>query len=238
MIDEYKAAGIPPSDVFPQSFNLADVLYWIKAEPEFGKQAVFLDERDETDASLLARLVRIELLLDAVWRAPVRTAALGSGRIVGAGADLFCACDRRWIDPQASLCFPGAGFGIVLGSRRLAARVGEGRALQWVSSATLIDATLALASGLATDTPGAASAGAAVLPEALLQAPAVEPATYAALRAALRMPDAGADADLAALVRSAARPGLRQRIEAYRAASLAARQSASAAPARTGSTTR
>ena len=47
MIDEYKAAGIPPSDVFPQSFNLADVLYWIKAEPEFGKQAIFLDERDE-----------------------------------------------------------------------------------------------------------------------------------------------------------------------------------------------
>lgn len=49
MIDEYKAAGVPPQDVFPQSFNLADVLYWIKAEPEFGKQAVFLDERDETD---------------------------------------------------------------------------------------------------------------------------------------------------------------------------------------------
>lgn len=47
MIDEYKAAGVPPSDVFPQSFNLADVLYWIKAEPEFGKQAVLLDERDE-----------------------------------------------------------------------------------------------------------------------------------------------------------------------------------------------
>lgn len=49
MIDEYKAAGVPPQDVFPQSFNLADILYWIKAEPEFGKQAVFLDERDETD---------------------------------------------------------------------------------------------------------------------------------------------------------------------------------------------
>lgn len=49
MIDEYKAAGVPPSDVFPQSFRLADVLYWIKAEPEFGRQAVFLDDRDETD---------------------------------------------------------------------------------------------------------------------------------------------------------------------------------------------
>ncbi len=46
MIDEYKAAGVPPEDVFAQSFNLADVLYWIKNEPEFGKQAVFLDERD------------------------------------------------------------------------------------------------------------------------------------------------------------------------------------------------
>ncbi|MEE2943885.1 MAG: glycerophosphodiester phosphodiesterase family protein [Pseudomonadota bacterium] len=44
LIDEYKAAGIPASDVFAQSFNLDDVLYWIKAEPEFGKQAVFLDD--------------------------------------------------------------------------------------------------------------------------------------------------------------------------------------------------
>ena len=49
MIDEYKAAGIPPEDVFPQSFNLSDVLYWIKAEPAFGRQAILLDERDETD---------------------------------------------------------------------------------------------------------------------------------------------------------------------------------------------
>ena len=43
LIDEYKAAGIPPEDVWPQSFNLEDVLYWIGNEPEFGKQAVFLD---------------------------------------------------------------------------------------------------------------------------------------------------------------------------------------------------
>ncbi|MEM8748981.1 MAG: glycerophosphodiester phosphodiesterase family protein [Pseudomonadota bacterium] len=43
MIDDYKAAGVEPSDVFAQSFNLDDVLYWIKNEPEFGKQAVYLD---------------------------------------------------------------------------------------------------------------------------------------------------------------------------------------------------
>lgn len=46
LIDEYKAAGIPASDVFPQSFNLDDVLYWIKEEPEYGAQAVYLVEPD------------------------------------------------------------------------------------------------------------------------------------------------------------------------------------------------
>lgn len=43
LIDEYKAAGIPAGDVWPQSFRLDDVLYWISAEPEFGRQAVWLD---------------------------------------------------------------------------------------------------------------------------------------------------------------------------------------------------
>ena len=44
MIDEYKAAGVSPSDVWPQSFNQPDVLYWVKNEPAFGKQAVYLDD--------------------------------------------------------------------------------------------------------------------------------------------------------------------------------------------------
>jgi glycerophosphoryl diester phosphodiesterase len=45
MIDEYKAAGVSPKKVFPQSFNLEDLLYWIKNEPQFARQAVFLDGR-------------------------------------------------------------------------------------------------------------------------------------------------------------------------------------------------
>ena len=44
MIDEYKAAGVPPRNVWPQSFNKDDVLYWIRNEPRFGKQAVYLDD--------------------------------------------------------------------------------------------------------------------------------------------------------------------------------------------------
>ena len=45
LIEEYKTAGVAPNDVFPQSFSLDDVLYWIEQEPEFGKQAVYLDGR-------------------------------------------------------------------------------------------------------------------------------------------------------------------------------------------------
>lgn len=49
LIDEYKQAGIPASDVYPQSFQLRDILYWLEKEPAYGKQAVFLDDRDERD---------------------------------------------------------------------------------------------------------------------------------------------------------------------------------------------
>lgn len=46
MIAEYKAAGVPARHVWPQSFNYADVTYWINNTPAFGKQAVFLDDAE------------------------------------------------------------------------------------------------------------------------------------------------------------------------------------------------
>ena len=45
-IDEFKAAGVHPRDVWPQSFDVRDVLYWIQNEPRFGQQAVYLDDID------------------------------------------------------------------------------------------------------------------------------------------------------------------------------------------------
>ncbi|MEM7544061.1 MAG: glycerophosphodiester phosphodiesterase family protein [Pseudomonadota bacterium] len=45
LIDDYEAAGIPPEHVWVQSFDLDDIRYWLKAEPEFARQAVFLDGR-------------------------------------------------------------------------------------------------------------------------------------------------------------------------------------------------
>ena len=48
LADEYKQKGIDPDRVLLQSFLPDDVFYWIENEPEFGKQAVYLDERVDT----------------------------------------------------------------------------------------------------------------------------------------------------------------------------------------------
>ena len=48
MLRAYKDAGIPARDVFAQSFSLADILYWVRTEPEFAAQAVYLEDRYET----------------------------------------------------------------------------------------------------------------------------------------------------------------------------------------------
>jgi enoyl-CoA hydratase/carnithine racemase len=107
--------------------------------------------------------------------------------------------------PGTTLRFPGARFGIVLGTRRLAARIGEVRARRLVTEGGELDARQALQCGLAdaNEEP--------VLPE-----PVVGLATAAAIRAATRAgEEAALAADLAALVRSAAEPGLRDRIRAY-----------------------
>ncbi|PTB65827.1 PLC-like phosphodiesterase [Trichoderma citrinoviride] len=42
-IDTFKEAGIPPSRVYVQSFLYDDILYWLRHEPAFARQAMFLD---------------------------------------------------------------------------------------------------------------------------------------------------------------------------------------------------
>jgi glycerophosphoryl diester phosphodiesterase len=48
IINDYKEVGINPNRVWPQSFLLEDITYWLEAEPEFAKQAIFLDESMST----------------------------------------------------------------------------------------------------------------------------------------------------------------------------------------------
>jgi glycerophosphoryl diester phosphodiesterase len=44
LIDEYRQARVPAQRVWPQSFNQADVLYWVNNAGSYGRQAVFLDD--------------------------------------------------------------------------------------------------------------------------------------------------------------------------------------------------
>ena len=170
-----------------------------------------------SDGDLALRILRIELLLQKVHGAPVTTMAIGNGRIFGAGADLFAACDHRVALEEARFSFPGPAFGLVLGTARLAALVGDSRARALLLGGEPVDAPTALALGLATAVgmPEEAIAAAARSAERL------EPETVAMLHARTRRADD--DGDLAALARSLARPGLVQRVKDYRARMLAAR---------------
>ena len=162
-----------------------------------------------SDADLLLRLVRIETLLAMLWHAPIRTVAQAKGRTWGAGADLLVACEQRLVGSDTTLRFPGAQFGLVMGTRRLAERIGADAARALVLEGGELDATQALALGLASR-----------ITDSLALAPLrTSGDTGRAVRAASRSDLR--DADLAALVRSAAVPGLQQRITQYRASLLA-----------------
>ncbi|KAF5022553.1 hypothetical protein F66182_5386 [Fusarium sp. NRRL 66182] len=48
LIDEHKEAGVEPRDVYLQSFLYDDIKYWLRAEPAFARQAMYLDETGDT----------------------------------------------------------------------------------------------------------------------------------------------------------------------------------------------
>ena len=114
MIDEYKTAGVPAGRVWPQSFNLADVEYWLAHEPEFGRQAVLLDDaesvRDLPDAAGFARLHALGV---RYWAPPLFAllALDGNGEIVAS---------------PAALAARQAGLGIVAWTLERSGPLGQG----------------------------------------------------------------------------------------------------------------
>jgi glycerophosphoryl diester phosphodiesterase len=72
LIDDYKRAGVPPSAVWPQSFNLADILYWIEREPEFGHQAVYLEDAESVgQLPVAAEFKRLAAQGVRIWAPPL-----------------------------------------------------------------------------------------------------------------------------------------------------------------------
>lgn len=186
----------------------------------------------QSDGDLLLRFVRIEMLLQAVRHAPVPTLALAHGHALGAGADLFAACTWRVAAPGTRFAFPGARFGVVLGTRRLASLIGAQGALDLTLRGRGMDAEAALACGLATDLATAEDWPGIV---AALAGEVGTPTMFAqdALRRAV-LAENGRDSDLADLVRSASLPGLGGRIRAYAAAARATRRAGTGAASQAG----
>ena len=138
----------------------------------------------------------------------------GQGRTIGAGADLFAACDHRLCLPGATFAFPGAAFGLVLGNRRLAARIGRERARDLLMSGRAVSAEEAMQTGLVTAIVEQERVE-AVIADAAQMASRLDAATLRAMRAATLAEEP--DRDMSALVRSAMRPGLGKRISDYAA---------------------
>ncbi len=64
MLQEYRAAGIEPARVHPQSFDISVIRHWIANHPEFGEQAVYLDPRGR-DRNFKPSLAGMQALKDA-----------------------------------------------------------------------------------------------------------------------------------------------------------------------------
>jgi enoyl-CoA hydratase len=97
---------------------------------------------------LLLHFVRIEQMLQAFAHSSVDTLACVHGSTIGAGADLALACRHRIGAADTRMMFPGARFGLVLGSRRLAECVGADRAQSLIGSANKLNAQQAKDFGL------------------------------------------------------------------------------------------
>ena len=172
------------------------------------------DIADLSDGNLLWRFVRIELLLQKIYHSPFPVVALGHGQIVGAGADLLAACWHRVVDPGSKLKMPGWNFELALGTGRLAALIGQDAARDMLIDTKSISAEEALDLGLASDLVDREDWTA--FTETLATRIRALPSHATSNMMGLTRASDKAEHDLAALVRSAARPGLKARIEDYK----------------------
>lgn len=167
---------------------------------------------EQSEGDLVLRFIRVEMLLQAVASSPCLTVALAHGRTMGAGVDLLAACRERYASADATFRMPGLKFGLVLGTRRFGEIVGRGQAARVQEEAASFDAASAKAMGFVHDIVEADGWG-GLVERARAKAAVLPDWSRGALYAVLDGEQF--DTDLAWLVRSAARPGLKLRIAEY-----------------------
>ncbi|NRF72069.1 enoyl-CoA hydratase/isomerase family protein [Aquincola sp. S2] len=170
------------------------------------------DLEAQSEGDLVLRFVRIEMLLQAVAQSPAQTLGLAHGKVFGAGVDLFAVCRQRVAAPDAVFRMPGLKFGLVLGTRRFGRIVGNAVARSVLEEVGSFDAQRASDMGF-VNRIAAPEQWDGLVAEAEAKADVLDDATRGALYRVLGEDEP--DADLASLVRSAARFGLKDRLRRY-----------------------
>jgi enoyl-CoA hydratase/carnithine racemase len=183
------------------------------AGPHFCAGFDFTEYQNASEGDLALRFIRIETLLQSLYHAPCETLALAHGKVFGAGADLVASCSIRLAASDTTFRMPGLRFGVVLGTRRLAHRIGGDRAREILSASRTFGAEEAAHIGFLTGI--AAQAGwPQIVEQTRARCDHLSPYAAAALHRQTTI-DTRAE-DMAALVHSVSKPGLKERIRLYR----------------------
>lgn len=183
------------------------------AGPHFCAGFDFTDYQTLSDGDLVLRFIRIETLLQALYHAPCETLALAHGKIFGAGADLVACCSTRLAAADTTFRMPGLRFGVVLGTRRLAHRIGGDRTREILSASRTFGAEEAVHIGFLTGV-AAQSAWPQIIEQTRARCDHLGPGAAAALHRQTTI-DTRAD-DMAALTHSVSKPGLKERIRQFK----------------------
>lgn len=171
------------------------------------------DLENLSDGDLLWRFLRIETLLQTIHHARFPVAAFAQGQAVGAGADLFAACWYRVVTPETRFKMPGWNFELALGTRRLTRLIGQDAARD-----LLIDTRSMLADEASKCKLVSEIARVENWSEIIAQlSNRTSVLSNKAIEQMLALTTADSrDEDIAAVVRTAGRPGLKERILRYR----------------------
>lgn len=173
----------------------------------------FSDYPEQSEGDLALRFIRIETLLQQLYHAPFETLVFAHGRNFGAGADLACCCGVRVAAPGTTFHMPGLRFGMVLGTRRLAYRIGADNARTVLGASRTIDADEALKMHFITRV-AAQPEWPALVAATRAGCELLTPSAAAALHRQTVV-DSRAE-DMAALANSVSAPGLKERIRLFR----------------------
>lgn len=178
----------------------------------------FEDYDTMSPGDIIDRFVAIEKSLQMLRKAPFVSISIVQGAAFGAGADIAAASTYRLGSDRARFRFPGFQFGVALGTRHLAQLVGMQKAREVLLENSVVECDEALTIGLLTHREQES----ALLEKAEMLAGATASLGPFSIESILRLTSpSDPNCDMADLIESLSRPGLRERIARYRNASSA-----------------